>query len=80
MGGDMALHEQGAALGLEAGAEQRGGGVERVLVQRVDVVGNADGVQVDDAVEGLAQVLVGHVMADRADVVAEVLAARRLDA
>ena len=36
--------------------------------------------KVDDAVERLAQILVGDVVADGADVVAEVLGAGRLDA
>ena len=72
----VALHEERAAVGLEAGAEQGRGGVEGVLGQRRRVVGHRDRVQVDDAVERLAQALVGDVVADRPDVVAEMLLAR----
>jgi hypothetical protein len=36
-------------------------------------------VQVDDGVEGIHLVLLGHPAADRADIVAEVLLASRLD-
>ena len=42
--------------------------------------GDGERVQVDDAVQRLAALLAGDVLEDRADVVAEVLAARRLDA
>ena len=49
--------------------------------QRLGVVGHARGVQVDDAVDRrVGPVLALHVLRDRAEVVAEVLAAGRLDA
>jgi hypothetical protein len=77
---DVALDEEHAALGVEPGGEQRRRRVDRVLEKRRRVVRNADRVQVDDAVERLAALLVGDVVPDGAEVVAEVLSPRRLDA
>ena len=55
--GNVALDEEGAALGVEADGEQVERGVERVgpQVGRVDLGGQ--GVQVDHAVEGVVGVL-----------------------
>jgi len=76
----MALCEQRRALRLESGREEEGRERERRLAEVVGVVGGRDRVQVDDAEEGVAFVLRADVIPDRADVVAEVLCARRLDA
>ena len=82
---DVALAEEDAALGIEPGGEQDRGGVVDALAQLGRVVVDGDRVQVDDAVDrrrrGSARaVLAVDVLADRADVVAEVLAPGRLDA
>ena len=78
---DVALAEQDAALGVEARADQDRGRVVDALAQLGRVVVDGDRVQVDDAVDRrVAALLAGDVLDDRADVVAEVLAARRLDA
>ena len=76
----VGLAEEDAALGVEAGGEQDRRRVVEALAQLGRVEGDRDRVQVDDAVDRLAAVLALDVLADRADVVAEVLAAGRLDA
>ena len=55
-------------------------GVVEALAKLGRVLRHGDRVQVDDAVDRLAAVLPLDVLADRPDVVAEVLAAGRLDA
>ena len=78
---DVALAEEDAALGVEPGADQDRRRVVDALAQLGRVVVDGDRVQVDDAVDRrVAALLAGDVLDDRADVVAEVLAARRLDA
>ena len=73
----VGLAEEDAALGVEAGGEQDRGRVVDALAQLGRVVGDRDRVQVDDAVDRrVAAVLALDVLADRPDVVAEVLAAR----
>jgi hypothetical protein len=79
VGGDVALHEDGGALGVDSGREEHRGEVEGRLAQRFRVVRNRDRVQVDDAEERLAQLLGGRILAKAAAVVAEVLRARGLD-
>ena len=78
--GHMALAEERAAVGVEADRKEERGQVERAVVQVVRVVVDRDRVQVDDAEEGVALVLRRDVLAHRADVVADVLGTRRLDA
>ena len=76
----VGLAEEDAALRVEAGGEQDRGRVVEALAQLDWVVGDRDRVQVDDAEDRrLAPILALDVLADRADVVAEVLAAGRLD-
>jgi hypothetical protein len=78
--GDVALHEDRRALGVEAGGEEHGREIERLLAEVLGVVLDRDRVQVDDAEEALAALLRRRVLAEAADQVAEVLVARRLDA
>ena len=66
--------------GSSAGGEQQRREVVERAPQLGGVVGDRDRVQVDDAEERLAALLALDVLADRADVVAEVLASGRLDA
>ena len=67
-------------LRVEAEGEQRGGHLARPAAQRVGVVEARQRVVVDDAVDRLVLVLERDVVADRAQVVAEVDDPRRLDA
>ena len=78
--GHVALHEQGAAVGIEADGQQVEGGVERVgpQVGRVDLGG--EGVQVDHAVEGVVAVLEGHPVPQGPEVVPQGEVARGRDA
>ena len=78
--GPVALDEQRAALRVEAQGEQRGGHLARPLAQDGRVVRARQRVVVDDAVDRLVLVLQPDVVADRAEVVAEVGDAGRLDA
>jgi hypothetical protein len=68
----MALHEEGAALGVEAGREQLGRGEAGVRTQLCRVLRNGDRMQVHDHVEGVVGLLQGDVLADGAEVVPEV--------
>ena len=70
----VALDEQRADVGVEPGREQPSGGLERPGPELFGVVVDRDGVQVDDAVEGVGAVLVGDPLAESAEVVADVQA------
>ena len=77
----VALAEEHAPLGVQAGGDEHGGGVVDALAQLARLVGDRDRVQVHDAVDRrIAAVLALHVLPDGPDVVPEVLAPRRLDA
>ena len=78
--GDVALREDRRPLGVEAGRDEHREQVERAVVEVARVVLDGDRVEVDDAEERLAVLLGLRVLAEAADVVAEVLVARRLDA
>ena len=71
----MALHEDGRALGVEAGREEPAGDGERGLAKDIGLERRRDRVQVDDAEEGVALFLGGDVLAKAAAVVAERLVA-----
>ncbi len=77
--GHMALHEQGAALRIETGGDQ----VERRLEgPPPELVGGdvqREGVEVDDAVERIVEVLIGHPVADGPDIVPQVKVAAGLE-
>ena len=75
VGGDVALDEDGRAVGVEPGREQQRREVERRLAQLVRLERRRDRVQVDDAEERLALLLGGRVLAEAARVVAERLGA-----
>ena len=78
--GYVALAEQDAALGVQAGGDEDRGRVVDALAQATGSSAR-DRVQVDDAVDrGIGAVLALDVLHDRPDVVAEVLAPGRLDA
>ena len=78
--GHVALAKQDAARRVEARGEQDRGRVVEALAQLGRLVGDGDRVQVDDAEDALAALLARDVLGDRADVVAQVLAPRGLDA
>ncbi len=77
--GDVALDEERADIRVEPAGDQQRGQVEGRLAQLLGLLRKGDRVQVDDGVEGVHLVLLGHPAADGAHVVAEVLLARRLD-
>ncbi len=74
------LDEDGAALRVQAEGDQRGGHLERLPAQHFGIVNVRQRVEVDDAVDRLVAVLQGDVIADRAQIVAEVGPPGRLDA
>ena len=76
----VALDEQRAALRVEPEREQRRRHLAGARAQDVGVVGARQRVVVDDAVDRLVLVLEPDVVADRAQVVAEVDDPGRLDA
>jgi hypothetical protein len=76
----VALREDGRARRVEAGREEQRRQVERPLAQVVRRVVDGDRVEVDDAEEGVAELLCRGVLAKAAGVVPDVLRARRLDA
>ena len=80
MRGDVALGEHRRALRVEPGRDEHREQVERFLVQVARVVLDGDRVEVDDAEERLAELLCPRVLAEAADVVAEMLVAGGLDA
>jgi hypothetical protein len=78
---DIPLSKKDAPRRIETGGEQHRRRVEHRPSQLRRVVRDRDRVQVDDAVDRrIAAVLARNVLPDRSDVVAEVLAPRRLDA
>jgi hypothetical protein len=78
--GHVALDEECAPLGIQAGRQQVECGLVGAGAQfrRVDVEG--EGVEVDDAVEGVVGILVGNPVPDRTQVVAQMKVATRLQA
>src|SRR3989442_16006639 len=77
---DVALDEERAHVGVEAGREENGSRLERLAPELAGIRRSRECVQVDDAVERVVLVLVGDPVAYRAQVVAEVDVAGRLDA
>ncbi len=69
--GNVALHEQGATVGVQTDGEQVQRGVQRVGAQlgRVDLGG--EGVEVDHEVEGVVAVLEGNPLPEGPEVVPE---------
>ncbi len=78
--GEVALHEDGRHVGVEADGVQRRRQLQRLATDHAGFLGHRQGVQVDDAVEGVARVLADHPVPQRAQVVAEVDLAGGLDA
>ena len=78
--GDVGLAEEDAAIRVEPGGEQDRHRVVHPFAKLGRILGDGERVEVDDAVDRLAAVLPLDVLADRPDVVAEVLAPRGLDA
>ena len=76
----VGLAKEDAALGIEAGGEEDRRRVVEALAELGRLVGDRDRVEVDEAEDALAALLRLHVLGDRPDVVAQVLAPRGLDA
>ena len=70
--GDVALHEDRGPLGVDAAGEVLRRRTTGPLAQPRGVHLHGDGVQVDDAVEGVVALLQAHPVHQRAEVVAEV--------
>jgi hypothetical protein len=67
-------------LGIDAAGQQGGGHLPRLLPQRRWFLPLRDGVQIDHAIQALKAVLQLHPIAERAEVIAEMRAAARLNA
>ena len=80
MGADHALVEDDAALRVDAGGDIGGGDLARRVAQFVRVLRQGQRVQVDDAEDALVIVLQRDPVADRAEIIAEMQIAGRLDA
>ena len=78
--GDVALHEHGGHVGVEADGEQHRGELDGALADHAGLLGDGEGVEVDDAVEGVVLVLALRPRPQRPEVAPEVDVARRLDA
>ena len=78
--GAMALDEQRAAVRIQPEGEQRRGHLAGPAAQHVGIVKARQGVVVDDAVDRLELGLERDVVANRAEIVAEVDDPGRLDA
>src|SRR5437762_8044032 len=80
MRADSALVEDDAALGIDAGGYIGGGHLARRLAQLVGVLRLGQRVQVDNAKDAVVIVLQRDPIADRAEIIAEMQIAGRLDA
>src|SRR5690606_5506539 len=78
--GDLALGEQRADVGIEAGGDQQLRELGDLGAQLGRVLRDRQRVEVDHAVHGIVRVLLTHPTPDRTQVVAEVDVAGRLDA
>jgi len=76
----VALDEERGHVGIDADGEQQLGQLERAGPEVGGILRDGERVQVDDAVEGVGSVLVGHPVAQRAEQVAELHVAAWLDA
>ncbi len=80
MGPDMALDKQRGLVGIDAGGEQNRRQIANPGAQAVRVLGDRDGVEVDDGNVAGARLLESHPLLNGAQVVAQVEAAGGLDA
>src|SRR5205085_948543 len=80
MGADRALIEDDAALGVDPGGDIGGCDLAGRLAQFVGVLRQGQRVQIDDAEDAFVIVLQRDPVADRAEIVAEMQIAGRLDA
>ena len=73
------LVEEDRALGVDPGGEQRRRHLARVASELGGVVIDGDRVEVREEEQALAHLLHRHPVADRAQIIAEMEVARRLD-
>jgi hypothetical protein len=78
--GDVALHEHRRHVGVEPDGEQDRGELDRPLADHPWLLGDREGVEVDDAVEGVVFVLVLGPRPQRTEVAAQVGVSGGLDA
>ena len=70
--GDVALHEHRRHVGVETDGEEHRRQLHGALADDAGLVGHREGVEVDDAVEGVVLVLAADPLPQRPQVVAEV--------
>ena len=80
MAGDLALVEDDVLLRVDAGGDEGGRHLARVLGQLGRVLEHGDGVQIDHAIKALVLGLERHEFGDGAEIIAEMEVARRLHA
>jgi hypothetical protein len=80
MARDLALIEDDVPGGIDAGSDEGGRDLARVVLEFVGVLKHGDGVEIDDAVEALMIGLERHELGDGAEIVAEMKIAGGLDA
>ena len=80
MGGHLALNEHCGALGIQSASQVERRSAERVLSQASRIVGNRDGMQVNNTEKSVVILLQINPVADRAEPVAQMKGARWLDA
>ena len=76
----MRLHEDGGNVRINASRDIHGGAFARLLPQLGRILGDGDGVQIDDAIEAVVVMLHFDPLLQRAEVVADGEVARGLDA
>ena len=74
------LHDHARYLRVDAGGQEKGGGVADLREQLFGVLIHGDGVQIDDAVDAFVLVLHTHPILERAEIIADVEIAGWLDA
>ena len=80
MARDAALVEDDAAVGIDAGGDVGGGHFVRLGAELKRVLRQRERVQIDDAEDAVEIALEAHPVADRAEIIAEMQVAGRLDA
>ena len=79
MGGDVALHEQGATSRIQPRREQDAGGIECLATEHLRVDRKRQRMEVNDAEVGVGGILVQHPVAHSTEVVAQMKVPGGLD-
>ena len=78
--GNVALYEQRAQFGIESAGDQDLGQLDRLVTHLARSLGDREGVQIDDAVEGIGGTLVLDPVLDGSQQVSEMEITSGLDA